>query len=233
MSWSGKNQALRIAPTQHDVEDMLARAHASYLVKRVPKDALLFWEGEPHENHYYLAEGLVEVFTVDGAGRKKSVDFYRPGSFFGFQILLDDNLPMTTARACEDSLLLAIPKDSYFKALHGCPAFADVTVRNLFGLLAMQTREVINSSFYVAAQRVPLLLLELARDAQEAGAQDEEGIVLPYGNGEIAEMLGVSRNSVTASVSRLQSQGVVEKRRNSMRVVDLDKLREIAYLERE
>ena len=46
-------------------------------------------------------------------------------------------------------------------------------------------------------------------------------------------MLGVSRNSVTASVSRLQSQGVVEKRRNSMRVVDLDKLREIAYLERE
>ena len=108
-----------------------------------------------------------------------------------------------------------------------------MTVRNLFGLLAMQTREVINSSFYVAAQRVPLLLLELARDAQEAGAQDEEGIVLPYGNGEIAEMLGVSRNSVTASVSRLQSQGVVEKRRNSMRVVDLDKLREIAYLERE
>lgn len=101
MSWSGKNQALRIAPTQHDVEDMLARAHASYLVKRVPKDALLFWEGEPHENHYYLAEGLVEVFTVDGAGRKKSVDFYRPGSFFGFQILLDDNLPMTTARACK------------------------------------------------------------------------------------------------------------------------------------
>ena len=85
----------------------------------------------------------------------------------------------------------------------------------------------------MAAQRVPLLLLELARDAQEAGAQDEEGIVLPYGNGEIAEMLGVSRNSVTASVSRLQSQGVVEKRRNSMRVVDLDKLREIAYLERE
>lgn len=192
-----------------------------------------FLEGEPHENHYYLAEGLVEVFTVDCAGRKKSVDFYRPGSFFGFQILLDDNLPMTTARACEDSLLLAIPKDSYFKALHGCPDFADVTVRNLFGLLAMQTREVINSSFYVAAQRVPLLLLELARDAQEAGAQDEEGIVLPYGNGEIAEMLGVSRNSVTASVSRLQSQGVVEKRRNSMRVVDLDKLREIAYLERE
>ena len=55
----------------------------------------------------------------------------------------------------------------------------------------------------------------------------------PYGNGEIAEMLGVSRNSVTASVSRLQSQGVVEKRRNSMRVVDLDKLREIAYLKRE
>ena len=58
-------------------------------------------------------------------------------------------------------------------------------------------------------------------------------VVLPYGNGEIAEMLGVSRNSVTASVSRLQSQGVVEKRRNSMRVVDLDKLREIAYMERE
>ena len=58
-------------------------------------------------------------------------------------------------------------------------------------------------------------------------------MVLPYSNNDIADMLGVSRNSVTSVISRLQAQGVIEKQRNAIRIVDVQRLVEIARLEQE
>lgn len=229
MSWSGGNQALDMLPSQREVEEMLEEAHAPYTVKHIPANAVLFWEAQPCSCHFYLAEGRIELYKVDGSYRKRSIDFYGPGAFFGYQFLRTSKLPMTTARACTDSRVLVIPEESYFAALHGCPRFADTTVRNLFGLLAMQTNEVINSSFYAASQRAALLLLSLARD--ETGRNPgEPGPALPYGNADIAEMLGMSRNSVTAALSRLQEQGAVEKERGLIRIVNRGKLEEIANL---
>ena len=48
-----------------------------------------------------------------------------------------------------------------------------------------------------------------------------------------ADMLGVSRNSVTSVVSRLQAQGVIEKQRSAIRIIDAQRLAEIAQLEQE
>ena len=229
MSWSGGNHALGTLPTQAEVEAMLASAGASYSVKYVPANAVLFWEGEPHHNHYYLVDGTVEVYKVDSQYRKKCIDLYRPGSFFGFQILTETHLPMTTARACTDCHLIVIPCESFFQVLHSCPAFANTSMRYLFGLLSMQTSEVVNTSFYAASQRVAMLLLALAQDIEDRQKTLDTNIVLPYGNNEIAEMLGVSRNSVTSALSGLRQQGVIETQRNTIVVVNMDKLDKIAH----
>lgn len=233
MTWSGKNHVISSSLSQDEVEAMLKHAEAEYTIKRIPKNGVLFWESEPHEYHYFLVEGTIAIYAFDRAGRKKLIDFYAPGSFIGYQFLRDNNMPMTTAQAQEDSLVISIPKKSFFLALHASPDFADAVVRYLFGLLSMQTQEVINASFYVASQRIPLLLLDLAQDVLLEKGETEEGIILPYGNNDIAEMLGMSRNSVTTSISRLQAQGVIEKHRNSIKIIDLTKLDEIAHLEQE
>lgn len=230
MSWSGKNEVVQEPIGRGEMEAMLDGAGASYTVRRVPKGAMVFWPGEPDGNHYYIVEGSVECFRIDRAGRKKVIDRYGAGMYFGYHILRDDCMPMSTVGCEEDCVLLAIPKESFFRLLHGCPTFADRTVRYLFGLLSMQTNEVLNQSFYATAQRVPLLLADLAAECEP----DADGAVtLPYGNSEIADMLGVSRNSVTTVVSRLTSQGLVEKQRSAIRVLDPDRLADIARREQD
>lgn len=238
MTWTGKNEVLQEPLGRAELEAMLDGIDATYTVKRVPAGAMVFWLDEPNQCRYYLVEGSVECFRVDAAGRTKVIDRYGPGCFFGYHILRDDCLPMSCARCCEDSRILAIPKESFFQLLHTCPEFTDRTVRYLFGLLSMQTREVVNQSFYGAAQRVPMLLAEMAHDCQRGEGASVPGtptqpMVLPYSNNEVADMLGLSRNSVTTALSRLQSQGVIEKQRNSIRVLDIAKLEEIAQREQE
>lgn len=264
MTWTRKNEILDETVAFDELVAMLEEAGAAYAVKRVPKDAMVFWHGEADGNHYYVESGAVELFSVDAAGRRKVIDRYGPGTFFGFHILRDTDLPMSTAQCIEASRVVAIPKESFFKLLHSYPHFADRTVRYLFGLLSMQTREVLSLSFYGAGQRVPMLLAELVRERREAvcsaaaasvrpsslrargperaiselleaapPADGGDPLVLPYGNNELADMLGLSRNSVTTALSRLQAQGVIEKQRNAIRILDEAKLADIARLEGE
>ena len=171
MTWTGKNEILDETVAFDELVAMLEEAGAAYAVKRVPKDAMVFWHGEADGNHYYVESGAVELFSVDAAGRRKVIDRYGPGTFFGFHILRDTDLPMSTAQCIEASRVVAIPKESFFKLLHSYPHFADRTVRYLFGLLSMQTREVLSLSFYGAGQRVPMLLAELARERREAARE--------------------------------------------------------------
>lgn len=232
MTWTGKNEVLDEVIGRAELERMLDEAGATYTSRRIPAGAMVFWSGEPDGNHYYVESGLVELYGVDAAGRKKVIDRYGPGMFFGFHILRDTNLTMSTAQCLEDSRILAISKESFFKLLRGGSDFSEYCVRYLFGLLSMQTNEMLNQSFYVTAQRVPMLLAKLAAErlAEDAAQQM---VVLPYSNNDIADMLGVSRNSVTSVVSRLQAQGVIEKQRSAIRIIDAQRLAEIAQLEQE
>lgn len=230
MTWSGKNEVVQEPIGREAMEAMLESVGASYTVRRVPKGGMVFWPGEPDGNHYYIVEGAVECFKLDRAGRKKVIDRYGAGMYLGYHILRDDCLPMSTMQCEEDSVLLAIPKESFFRLLHGCPEFTDRTIRYLFGLLSMQTNEVLNQSFFATAQRVPMLLSELAAECEPA---EDGAVVLPYGNTEIADMLGVSRNSVTSVMSRLASQGVIAKQRGVILVLDAERLADIAQREQE
>ena len=77
-----------------------------------------------------------------------------------------------------------------------------------------------------------MLLAKLAAEHLAEGAA-QQTVVLPYSNNDIADMLGVSRNSVTSVISRLQAQGVIEKQRSAIRIIDAQRLAEIAQLEQE
>lgn len=220
MTWTGASSIKSGPLTQHEVEDMLQEAGAEFAVRRVPENAILFWAGEQHKLHYFVVNGMIELYADDEDGRRKTIDFYGPGSFFSYMFLREDNTAMTTARACTPSQVITLTKTSFFQALHHSPRFAEATVQSLFELLQMQTNEVIRASFYSATRRCALLLASLSRG-------HEPGAPLPYDNTALADMLGVSRNSVSSAVSQLQKSGVLTKGPAGIEVADPERLERI------
>ncbi|WP_172623454.1 Crp/Fnr family transcriptional regulator [Arabiibacter massiliensis] len=236
MFWPDRGEISSELPGRDELVGMLQKAGVDYYERHVPKGVLFGWGEEPHRTAHFVAEGMVEIYKLERDGRKKTLYFCKKGDFFGFQILSDTCVPIATASACVDSDLVAIPKESFFKALHTCPDFADMIVKYLYNLISTLTNESVSSAFYASAQRVPMLLLSLGRDelgSRAAGGSDDvtAPIIVKYGNGDIANILGISRNSVTSSISRLQEQGIVAKRRNSIEILDMDRLESVTKLE--
>lgn len=213
-------------PQPEELLAMLDAARARYSMRTLPAGALIGWEKEPQPYAYFVASGAVEIFVVSKDGRKKVVDEVVGRGFFGFQIIREGCCPHATAQALVDSTVISISRESFFKALHCSAEFADLVTWYLYELLHAKTQEVAAQAFYPAHWRVALLLLEMADSASvEGDAQD--GASVRLGNDRIADILGISRNSVTSSLSRLHRQGVVEKRRGSIFIRDVDALRAV------
>ena len=240
MFWPDKGDIASNLPQKDELINMLDRADVDYFVRHVPKGGIFGWGSEPHKTAHFVVEGMVEIYKLERDGRKKTLYFCKKGDFFGFQILSDSCLPIATACACVDSELIAIPKESFFTAMHTCPEFTDMVVKYLYSLISVLTNETVSSAFYATAQRIPMLLLSLGRDELESreddcGAEMADGagepLIVKYNNSDIANILGISRNSVTSSISRLQEQGIVKKRRNSIEILDIERLERITMLE--
>lgn len=98
------------------------------------------------------------------------------------------------------------------------------TKKYLFSMLALETREAVNSSIYSVLQRFAALLLNLAH---EFGANHEPAL-LPFSNAELAEMLGVHVNSIANAITSLRRSGCIDKQRSYLAIIDFEKLRSVA-----
>lgn len=236
MFWPDKGDVALELCTKDELVGMLQKACVDYSVRNLPKGGLVGWGEEPQKNAFFVVNGAIEIYKLEKDGRKKTLYFCKKGDFFGFQILKDSCLPIATACASVDSELIAIPKESFFKALHTCPDFTNIIVKYLYSLISTLTSDSVSSAFYTISQRIPMLLLSLGQsesNPDDAYALDgtPAPIIVKHTNDDIANILGISRNSVTSSISRLQEQGIVAKRRNSIEILDMQRLKKAAMFE--
>lgn len=209
------------------VEDLIRSNAISYEVLKLAPGQFLFREGEESRRTYFIVKGLVRLYSDSADGYSKTVFFHKAGSLIGFQKFqrLQERWPsILNARAttaCEVYALDAAEFAAYLRD-HGevCYAMAEY----LFEQLALEVRESVNTAIYPVLQRFSALLLRLAQEFNSTQAP----AIIPFTNGELAEMLGVHSNSVTNSVVALRNAGCVDRQRNCLTIIDFEKLRSIA-----
>ncbi len=187
----------------------------------------LFREGSDVAQTFFVKQGLIKLFSDTSEGYAKTVFLHKAGTLIGFQCFQereDQSRSILNARATMKSTVIAINAADFSACLKEDGEFAFAMIRYMFSMLALQTREAVNSSMYSVLQRFAALLLKLAEEL--GGAADP--VLIPFGNAEFAEMLGVHVNSIANAVSSLRKSGCVDKQRGYLAIIDTAKLRGIA-----
>ena len=213
-----------------DLDDGARRALAPEIVPRAyRKGDLIFSQGDRGESLFIVAEGLVKLSLTSVEGAEMVLATLRPPSVFGELALLDGGARTASARALQETTLLALTRPSFMRLLLDNPRLADALHRSLGTIIRRTLQQASDLVFLDLPGRLAKLLLALA---QEEGKEIEGGVRLDLDVTQttLAGMVGGSRPSVNQALRAFQERGLLELRGREILIRDIERLRRRAEL---
>jgi CRP-like cAMP-binding protein len=175
-------------------------------VRQISPGTRIFWPGEPARNLFFLATGMVKLTDVSIMGDEIIVRLYQPGQIFGESCFLQA-AQLRCATALEHSEVLELPARQLIEQVRGRP---DILLE-LLGELSDRL-SVTDSEFQAFVSETVVVRLGARLLALVAALESEsDWLDLPHGfrHQELAQLMGVQRETVTRAIASLRRLGVV------------------------
>ncbi|MEX2457576.1 MAG: Crp/Fnr family transcriptional regulator [Actinomycetota bacterium] len=189
-----------------DLRDLADKFH----VVRYGRGEVIFREGEPAERMFLIADGRVKLTIASPSGQELMIAVLARGQIFGELAVVDRGLRDMDARAMKDATLFSLQSDQFWTMIEGRPALA----RRLLELMGRRLRRADQATqdlvFFDAPTRLARKLLDLA---EEHGSPDDNGgvrIDTRVTQEEIAQMIGVSRESANRLIASFAGRGWID-----------------------
>lgn len=220
--------ALGGIPLFHDLgEDDLDALTASVRTRRFRRGEVIFHQGDPGDALHIVLSGRIKISSPSETGVEAILATLRPSEFFGALALLDGAPRSATATAVSASETLVLPREQFRQLVDDVPSIRDHVLAELAGEIRRLTNHVEELHFLDIAGR---LAARLARLADEQGKAGDGEIRLdgPITQGELAAMVGSTRQSVNKLLGWFVDDGLIRIERDTIVILDLAGLRRAA-----
>lgn len=192
-----------------------------------PKGAVLLVEGQSPRGVFMLCSGKAKLSVCSGGARLLITHIAEPGEILGLSAAILGKPYEVTAETLEPCLVNFIRRDDFLRFLAG---HTDASLRVI---------EQLSQNYYVAHEQVRLLGLSNSAAARLAkliieccaryGKETERGISLKLTltHEEIAQLIGVARETVTRLFSEFKSEQIIQVNGATLLVRDKGALEEM------
>lgn len=179
----------------------------------VLKGQPLYREGDPATHVGLVLSGAVRLVREDYYGNRSIVAHIAPGELFGETYACAGviSLPISVV-ADEDSVVLLMDCRRITTSCSNACAFHSRIVFNLLRLVAVKNL-VFDQKIQVTSKRTTREKL-MAYLLNQAKLQDSNSFSIPYDRQELADYLEVERSGLSAEISKLRKEGILESEKN-------------------
>ena len=195
--------------------------------KRFARGELLFSDGDVGEGFYVVVSGRVKLYKLGPDGREQILHFVSNGDPFGEVTLFAGVSYPAFARACTDLNVLFFRRDDFKSLVHKNPELS----LNMIAIMSHHLRRfaslVEELSLKDVPARVARYLLNLAaKGGREVGNGIE--VELDSSKTELAQKLGTISETISRTLGKMKSTGVIDTNGRKVTILDGDTLEEIA-----
>ena len=182
-------------------------------IEEFKKNEVILQEEDTNEYMYIILFGNVKVTQTTKDGKEIILSMHKSDDFFGEISLIDGKTSPATVTATDNSLIAIVSKRDFYALIFN----QDKVLENLLTILCSRLRdswkriELLN--FKNASDRIKMIFLMLSYDN---GKKTDEGIVLniKMTHQNIADMTGLTRETVTRIIDKLQTAGEISVLKN-------------------
>ena len=209
-------EILRSCPLFQGIEmqnlgEMLACLNAKRVIQ--PKNALIFQEGDPANCVGVVLSGALQIEKIDFYGNRSIVDRIAPPQIFGESFAFSgvEAMPVRCVAIEESEILLLECSRIVHTCCNAC-AFHSQMILNLMRVIAAKNL-AFNQKIAILSRRTTRekLMTYLLEQAKRSGSAS---FTIPFDRQGLADYLSVERSALSAEISRLRADGVLESDRS-------------------
>ena len=194
----------------------LSRMAGLAALRNIKQGEYIFWEGDESDWFFVVATGRVKVVKHSTSGKELIVAFFNVGEVFG-EVAVFGNKPYpASAQAVEDVVLLGFSREDFLRFLAERPQVALKVINILGERLRTAQGRISDLAGERVEQRLARILLMLS---------SKLGNTLPFTREEIADMAGMTTETVIRQMSNLKDRKIVTSTRGETIIIDELKLK--------
>jgi CRP-like cAMP-binding protein len=210
-------------------EDRLDALTAVTTTRRLAAREELFHKGDPAAQVYVVASGRLKVGSTSSEGDEMLFAILDEGEVVGELPLLTGGRRTASVSALEPCELLVLDRRDFLRFLREQPAAA-IELMVVLAERVVRISEFVEDALFLALPaRLAKKLLNLC---ERYGSEAAEGvrIDLKLSQGELADLVGTSRESVNKQIRAWTDEGVVQMHRGEITVLKPRVLERLAGL---
>lgn len=194
--------------------------------RALKKATILYNLGDSPGKLFLIESGRVNISVADEKGNEKYIFVLGEGCILGEIALLGEDVVRTSAITASPVVLYEIPGRYITERLKTDLELNQAITRSLLKKINLLTRQVEITCFYDSSYRV---IENIYHMMEQFGRRDESGGVLiekRFTHQEMANLVGVTRVTVSNIFLKMEREGLIEKRNSKIYVKDPKRLGE-------
>ena len=187
-------------------------------VLEIKKNQFVFQEGDPADKIGIVLEGSVQLVREDYYGNRSIVARIEPSGIIGESFAFSNNatFPVSVV-AAEDCRVMLIDSRRIAVTCSNACAFHNRMIFNMLKIIANKNL-VLNQKIEITSKRTTREKLMTYLTTQ-AKAHNSDSFIIPYDRQALADYLEVERSAMSAEISKLRRDGIIDCQKSHFRLL--------------
>jgi CRP-like cAMP-binding protein len=187
--------------------------------RRFARNEVIFHEGDPADSIHLVVKGHVCVRASTPRGDRAILRVLGPDTVVGELAIVSPAPRSATVTALEATETMCLDREGFADVRKEHPSVDDFMLETAIAEVRRLTTALLEALYLPVDERVMRRVYELA-DLYRAG----DRVVVPLGQDEIAQLAGVTRQTVNKVLAKAQSDGLLRIERGRIEILRFDEL---------
>lgn len=223
---------LHQTPCFHGIESALLDQLANQArVVRYQNGEVVTHLGQHFHHLAIIVDGQIELSVTNRAGKRHVLNVLRAGQLYGLIPMLDGEPLYYGATAIAPCTMVTLSRELMIDGMHRSRAL----MMGIFGVMCKRSRDTFSAMadqhLLSPTARLARHLITLASTYGTPGKPQQGIFEVDFSQSDLAEMLGISRQSLNLSMKQLEKTGLIEQKYSKVSIKDISQLQQLVTSE--
>ncbi|PQJ68825.1 response regulator [Polaribacter butkevichii] len=186
------------------------------------KEATIYKEGNNSNYIYLINKGLVKCHKLDEQGKQLTTALYKEDDLFGYTSFTQNLAYQESATAIKETELVGLSKKALTNVLNKNHKVTLELIELLTEDLAIVKDQLLQMAYSSVSKKTAKTILIFA---EKLNRKPEDQIKIS--RNDLASVAGIATETLIRTMSNFKKQGLIEIEGRTIRILDLERLREI------